>query len=130
MEGTPNSHQGVTTAGNKDIILMPSALITVKDNNTSVRARALFDTGSHRTFITEKLSKILHLKPVSREILNGTTFGSKQSEKTEYKVVSLVLLAKSEHINVRALVSPTICPPIRAKARHRIQDYPEFNIRA
>ena len=95
-------------------------------NNTSVRARALFDTGSHRTFITEKLSKILHLKPVSREVLNVTTFGSKQSERTEYKVVSPVLLAKSEHINVRALVSPTICPPISAKAKHKIQNYPEF----
>lgn len=124
---TPGAYQGVTQAGDKDVIMMQSALITVRGNNNSAQARALFDTGSQRTFITNRLSEILHLKPMSKEVLDVATFGSKKRERTEYKVVSLMLLAKNENINVTALVSPTICPPITAKAEYIMQAYPEIS---
>ena len=59
-----STHQGITNARNHQVIQMQSALVTVKGENESTRARILFDTGFQRSFVTKKLSHKLRLKPI------------------------------------------------------------------
>ena len=102
----------------------------MKAENESTRARILFNTGSQRSFVTEKLSDKLRLKPIKKEILEVTTFGSKQSKRHEYNVVLFTLLGKEACIDTTALELPTFCPPIAAKATYTtytLQDYPELS---
>ena len=122
-----STHQGITNARNHQVIQMQSALVTVKAENESTRARILFHTGSQRSFVTKKLSDKLRLKPIKKEILEVTTFGSKQSKRHEYNVILFTLLGKEACIDITVLESPTICPPIAAKATYTLEDYPELS---
>ena len=90
-------HVGVAHALNPNTqILMQSAITQVSKhpNGHYHQARLLFDTGSHRTFITEDMRIKLNLEPVYKESLHVTTFGSNQSKKTNYDVVTFNLLVK------------------------------------
>ena len=94
---------------------MQSAIAQVSKhpNGHYHQARLLFDTGSHRTFITEDMRIKLNLEPVYKESLHVTTFGSNQSKKTNYDVVTFNLLSRKEDISINALVTTTICPPLQ-----------------
>ena len=126
-DNVSSTHQGITNARNHQVIQMQSALVTVKAENESTRARILFNTGSQRSFVTEKLSDKLRLKPIKKEILEVTTFGSKQSKRHEYNVVLFTLVGKEACIDITALELPTFCPPIAAKATYTLEDYPELS---
>ena len=109
-------HVGVAHALNPNTqILMQSAIAQVSKhpNGHYHQARLLFDTGSHRTFIPENMRIKLNLEPVYKESLHVTTFGSNQSKKTNYDVVTFNLLSRKEDISINALVTTTICPPLQ-----------------
>ena len=109
-------HVGVAHALNPNTqILMQSAIAQVSKhpNGHYHQARLLFDTGSHRTFITEDMRIKLNLEPVYKESLHVATFGSNQSKKTNYDVVTFNLLSRKEDISINALVTTTICPPLQ-----------------
>ena len=92
-------HVGVAHALNPNTqILMQSAIAQVSKhpNGHYHQARLLFDTGSHRTFITEDMRIKLNLEPVYKESLHVTTFGSNQSKKTNYDVVTFNLLSRKK----------------------------------
>ena len=94
---------------------MQSAIAQVSKhpNGHYHQARLLFDTGSHRTFITEDMRIKLNLESVYKESLHVTTSGSNQSKKTNYDVVTFNLLSRKEDISINALVTTTICPPLQ-----------------
>ena len=99
------------------LILMPSALVNLKGKLRNCTGRILFDTGAHRSFITKELKDKLHLKPLHTELLNITTFGSRDSNRKSLEVVQLSLQAKQEVIKIFALVTPIICPPLLSKGQ-------------
>ena len=57
---------------------LQTALAVVNGNSES-RLRELFDTGSHKSFITAKAVGKLELRPVRRQCLGIRAFGSKEA---------------------------------------------------
>lgn len=105
-------HSGTTYAVlAKDHILMQSAIVRLKGNTAQLTVRAMFDTGSQRTFITKNLKEKLELKSTRKENINLTTFGSCNSVKKSLDVVTIHVLTDKQQIQLNALVTQTICPP-------------------
>ena len=94
-------------------ILMQSAITKISGAGKQYRqARILFDTGSQRTFITQDMKHKLELQTKGKELLEFTTFGSFQSTRKTYDIVSFSLSTEKENIKIKALVTPIICPPL------------------
>ena len=107
-------------------ILMQSAVTKISRNGEQhCQARILFDTGSQRTFITQDMRHKLELKTIGNELLDVTTFGTIQSTRKTYDIVSFTIVAEKEDIKMRALVTPVICPPLSVKMKN-IQIPPEL----
>ena len=119
-----NTHVGTTHVGTTQLldlqqnqILMHSARTTaIGQGFQCSQAHILFDTGSQRTFITENMRNRLNLKTIRKELLDVTTFGDIKTTRRNYDVVSLNLDTGKESLSLTALVTPTICPPLKIKA--------------
>ena len=102
-------------------ILMQSAVTKIRGAGKQYRqARILFDTGSQRTFITQDMMHKLELKPTGKELLDVTTFGSFQSTRKTYDIVSFSISTETENITIKALVTPIICPPLSVMEKLKI----------
>ena len=55
-----------------------------------------------------------------------STFGSIQSERHEYEVVSFTLSSTEENVEVGALVTNKTCPPIPLEPVCNLTDHPEL----
>ena len=101
-------HEGTTEEGNetpflgstltatsaartKGSILVQTATTTVTNNDQSktMTVRILFDSGSQRSYITDKVRKKLGLKSTSTEILHLNTFGENAYRKRNRHLVTL-----------------------------------------
>ena len=81
-----------------------------------IQARAIFDSGSQRTYITSHLSKALSLHPSRTETLYVKTFGSTQGEERNCDVVDLGIITKEEgSLSLSALIVPVICSPLMSQ---------------
>ena len=90
---------------------MQTAKAVVQDpaQNQSVETRALFDSGSQRSYITENLAKLLELTPIEEETLTLCTFGSKDIKKIPSNVVDLdVRTIDNKSIRMRVNTTPCI----------------------
>ena len=54
----------------------------------------------------------LEPQTMGKELLDVTTFGSFQSTRKTYDIVSFSLSTEKENIKIKALVTPIICPPL------------------
>ena len=54
-------------------IILQSAMVTAMGKNTNCQCRAIFDTGSQRSFVTEKIVNKLQLKTIGEEEIIITT---------------------------------------------------------
>ncbi|XP_068693062.1 uncharacterized protein [Montipora foliosa] len=114
-----NTHVGTTQLLDlqQNQILMHSARTTaIGPGFQCSEAHILFDTGSQRTFITENMRNRLNLKTIRKERLDVTTFGDIKTTRRNYDIVSLNLDTGKESLSLTALVTPTICPPVKIKA--------------
>ena len=77
--------------------------------------RMMFDSGSQRTYITERVRKQLHLPRLRTECLIIHTFGNTKSEARQVDVVQLKVRGKklNNEIYIEAICVPTICSPLR-----------------
>ena len=121
------THTGATHAFHPEThILMQSAVTKISRNGEQhCQARILFDTGSQRTFITQDMRHKLELKTIGNELLDVTTFGTIQSTRKTYDIVSFTIVAEKEDIKISSLVTPVICPPLSVKMKN-IQIPPEL----
>ena len=71
---------GSSCAG--DSVARQTALGNVNDKR-EWKVRVLFDSGSHRSFITSRAAKALDFKPVRREGLMINAFGCKETKEKE-----------------------------------------------
>jgi len=90
---TKNTQASLLSTGEQ--VVMQTALIEAVSPDESRRelVRILLDTGSHRTYITEELTKQLGLKMEGIDI-TVFTFGSSKPKEITSKIVSLVLKSK------------------------------------
>ena len=71
----------MTAIGEK--VIMQTALMTIKGNDSIDTTRALFDTGRTRSFVTEEVSNSLKLKPIEEQTFSIYAFGdTKPKQKT------------------------------------------------
>ena len=82
-------------------VLMQTATVTVKNrkHNSSASVRLVLDSGSQRSYITEKLAKVLKLTLYQTEKLSVVTFGSSRPKSIDCKEGSLSLFLKDGRIS-------------------------------
>ena len=68
---------------------LQTAQALIKGKPQAIRARVLFDTGSHRTFVTQGVVERAGLSPIRKEILGIKTFGSNNVDERERDVVEI-----------------------------------------
>ena len=73
----------------------------------------------------QDLKDKLNLRTLRKEVLDITTFGSVESNRKSPEVVKLNLITDKEDIELSALVTPAICPPLPTTVQH-IQIPPEL----
>ena len=80
-----------------DQVLMQTATVTVKNkrHNSTASVRLVLDSGSQRSYITEKLAKVLKLTLDRTEKLSVVTFGSSRIKSIDCKQGSLILFLKN-----------------------------------
>ena len=109
---SPNgNNQTVHLLAAGEAVLMQTAKAVVRDLslNHSVETRALFDSGSQRSYITENLAKQLELTPVDVEGLQLCTFGTKEITQIPSQVVDLeVRTLNNKSVRMRLNTTPCI----------------------
>ena len=108
-----------TTVSNKKkgtVLLQTARATAVNDvNSETASVRILLDTGSQRTYITNRLREKLNLSPVKSETLHLNTFGDERYTKQRCDVVNLRLQGSQGEIEISALCFPKICSAVSAK---------------
>ena len=84
----------IVTCGSQ--VLMQTAIATIKNtsSNASTSTRLILDSGSQRTYITERLAKDLQLVLHSPEKLTVATFGSNKPKHIKYRPAELQLVLR------------------------------------
>ena len=108
---------------NKTSLLMQTC-IALASNPTSVqpqekhRVRIIMNSGSQKTYITQKLKENLGLKQMARERLCMKTFGSDYNNLKTVDVVNLCMknVDNDVTVTVTAHVVPIICSPLDYQA--------------
>ena len=105
----------VTMKGdNKTNTVMQTALVTMKGDNKTNTSRALFDTGSTRTYITEELVNSLKLKPIEEHTFSIYAFGNTKPKQKTSPVVELIIKTKfGPDIRIKATVTKQITGPLQ-----------------
>eukprot|EP00794_Sanderia_malayensis_P012361 gene12361-biopygen9857 len=95
----PQATSWVGNTGSEGRVALQTALAVV-DGKSDRMVRVLFDTGSHKTFITSKAVSKLELKPVRKERLGIKAFGSEEMEVAMRDVIKMSLSGKEGKKNV------------------------------
>ena len=83
----------------------------IENITTSSQANILFDEGSERTFVTQKLIDELELRPVSTENISISAFGSQPSATRSIDVVNIFVETENRgKIQISALVYHKFTP--------------------
>lgn len=102
-------------AGCPSHILLQTARLELV-NSSGPPVRALFDSGSQRTYVTSQLRDKLKLATVGTERIRIKTFGNTESCDKLCDVVHLtVKLEEGETLSITALVVPMICSPLTSQ---------------
>ena len=99
-------------------------------NNQISKIRALFDSGSQRTFISERVTKILKLTSERKENVSLNTFANSLSKDSLANRVKLNILprvdSEKKSFDISSLCSPLICLPLKKQHLNYVQNLPEF----
>ena len=117
---------------NKNGILLQTARVDVSavDDNEQVCTRVLFDSGSQRSYISEKVRNRLNLKAVRSEKVIIKTFGQGEESKVQkFDIVQFKIKNKfnSNFIVVEALCVPSICSPLTNQCMESVRKCQEFS---
>ena len=130
--GNPTDDTNTNAVHNKTSVLFQTAEILIGNpqNNQIVKIRALFDSGSQRTFISERVTKILKLTSEGKENISLNTFANSESRNSFVDHVKLNILPRVDNKNksyeISALCLPLICLPLKKQPRNYVQNLPEF----
>ena len=109
-------------------ILLQTATATCFNlDNSSVRGnlRLAFDSGSQRSYITERVSDKLALSPVGSSTMRITAFGSSKGKGQTCRIVKIGVETKEgSHRTMVLLTVPVICEPLTGTSLERsIESY-------
>lgn len=122
-EDSPNVPYGSTTkttsghVQQNSCVLLQTADVTLRNsNNTSreVRVKMMLDSGSQRTYVSERVKNILNIPTKGTERLEISTFGNNQTSNQIASNIELSLISSNKQsIPIQALAVPFICLPVR-----------------
>ena len=116
VEGAAGSQQTTTTtaarAKTKVLLQTAQSFAYSNQNHHTVPVRILFDNGSQRSYITNRLKTKLGLIPLKQETVHLNVFGSESFNKRRCDVVKLKLQGREETVEVMTLSFPSICSPL------------------
>ena len=100
-------------------ILLQTALTEVSnphDPSLTLRLRIVMDSGSQRSYLTQRVRDTLALPASGKQRLSIASFGSKQGEAKQCEVVRIAVRTKSgDNQEVDLFVIPHICDPLTAQ---------------
>ena len=106
-------------AGVDKSVLLQTAQATVynpQKPQLSLRVRAILDSGSQRSYVTNKIKSALSLTPEGTQMLSIASFGSEGRQPTACEVVHIAM--KTNHgveLELTMFSVPHICEPLRAQ---------------
>ena len=106
-------------------VFLKTAVGTIASNDCRCTANILFDDGSHRSFITTKLSKEIGLETIRKEVVQLSAFGEAGGATRVYDVKEFSIVTDSgEFVKITALSVPLIAAPLRNKISEDIRNLP------
>lgn len=129
----PDDTQNDTTsnmyAGTQSSVLLQTAklqLFNVSTPETCIIARAVLDSGSQRTYVTDHLRNQLNLPTIRSEFLKIKTFGTHEPRAVNCDVVELNLIVEEDNtLSLSALVIPFICNPLTSQPINQLKNMHE-----
>ena len=115
------SYQPVSTtttlcSNKREAVLLQTACTTLhnpSEPHISLEVRLLLDSGSQRSYITERAKKLLRLEPNGEQLLAIATFGSNTGQGKVCEIVNVVMtLREYSPMPLSLYVVPTICDPL------------------
>ena len=98
------------------LILLQTARAIVYNPNQphlTTEVRLILDSGSQRSYVTDKLKHTLALEPLYTENMLIKTFGATDKRRQMCPVLNLGVITKCEsNLELHLLVVPTICEPL------------------
>ena len=105
--------------GAKNAVLLQTATVRVynpKHPNQSVEARAVLDTGSQQSYVTQKLKNSLDLCPEGQQEMSVMTFGSQHPTTQSYDLVKVGIATNGgENEELELFSVPVICQPLTSQ---------------
>ena len=103
-------------SGSNGTILLQTARTNAydpEDPERKVSVRLIFDSGSQRSYITERVSNQLGLRALGIKEMSIATFGAGNGIRHNCEVVKVALETREgEHVEVTLLTIPLICEPL------------------
>ena len=125
---TISTERTLTTATSKEKVnvLLQTAKVSVfgDDKEKRVGVNVLFDGGSQKSYVTEKLKNKLALKTEGHETINLNTFGSDKFKKQGCDRVQINVEVGDNVVKIKALTFPVICSPMATRVD--IKAYPHL----
>ena len=119
----PSLHVGLESR-----VALQTARAVLKGGNRNVTVRVMFDSGSHRSFITPRIVRTAGLQPVRREWVEISTFGQQATDRGLKEVFSVDLqcVRGGECIQIEAYLVPTISQIRNEHVELRKHEYPHL----
>lgn len=113
-------------------ILLQTAEATVHNQRHPKRkavARFILDTGSQRSYITDRLRKKLGLQTLSTTTVTVLTFGSRDEFREKCDIVKVAVVSKDgDELELKLLTIPVICEPLnRPSIQQCVQHHPHLS---
>ena len=87
--------QSLMATGERVLLQTATVVVQSSDGLKSATIKVLFDSASHRTFMTDKLAKRLQLSSQYREALSVSTFAARRPQDVDTYVVQFSLITKN-----------------------------------
>ena len=128
QDSANTTDSSITTSavkGTQDVLIQTAKTYAFgEDRSKKVPVNILFDSGSQKSYIAEKLRKKLSLKSEKTETINLNTFGTESFVKKNCERVLVNLEVQDEIVPITALSFPAICSPV--SSRVEVGNYPHL----
>lgn len=115
FEPEPKTPLMVCTGQGQTILLQTARAVIYNPlkSKQTLEVRCLFDTGSQKSYLTERAMKLLKLEPTGKQTLSIAAFGAARGQTKVYQIVSVgVCLKGYANTSLSLHVVPAICEPL------------------
>ena len=130
VSSIPTTTAAFQSSTTKVPVLLQTAQVPVfrpGDPSTSISIRVIFDSGSQRSYVSQRVKQSLALDPLYSETMLIKTFGSEKGNKQLCDVVSLGLnLRAGGNMNLLFLAVPLICEPLCGQSISRAVEHYDY----